>query len=123
MSVDFGSPGLWMRPLVMMSIRKAGSRLIGPPIDLSIGLRAGPIPPSRLPPWQDVQLAAYRVAPLLGSPGKATVADGDGELSARVVIAVSASSPGTATASSTDSFKPLLRPMARQILTSRYSRA
>src|ERR1700680_108002 len=104
----------------MMLIRMVGSRLFFPLIVVSIGLRAGPIPPSRLPPWHEVQFAAYTAAPAAGSPGSAGLPDGDGVLSARVVIAVSASNPGTATASSTDSVKPLPRRMAGQIITCRH---
>src|ERR1700694_1256431 len=57
MGTDFGSPAWGWRPLVIMLIRKVGSRLFFPLIVVSIGLRVGPIPPSRLTPWHEVQFA------------------------------------------------------------------
>src|ERR1700674_2462915 len=91
-----GSPDWLMRPLVMMLMRNAGSRACAfdvTPGSRVIGLRAGPIPPPRLAPWQVAQLVAKRVAPLAGSPGNAGP-DGDGVLSARVLTAVSATRIG-----------------------------
>src|SRR5256885_13915345 len=90
-----GSPDWGCRPFAMMSIRNAGLSGLSTPGSFSIGLRAGPIPPSRLAPWQLLQLCPYRVSPFVGSPGSAVrpvaadpLAPGDGELSARVDLAV-----------------------------------
>src|SRR6266576_411966 len=82
-----------LRPFVMVSIRNAGLSFSASetPGSVTIGLSAGPIPPSRLEPWQVVQFCPYTLWPLLGSPGSAVVpvaadppALGEGELSARV---------------------------------------
>ena len=92
--VCLGSPACGCRPLVMISIRKLGSRVFGTPGNFSMGLSTAPIPPSKLEPWQVAQFCAYRVAPLSGSPGSAVAplavepAEGDGEVSARVEMPV-----------------------------------
>src|SRR5438874_5692207 len=88
----------------MMPIRKPGSSGVETPGSFSIGLSAGPMPPSRLAPWHVAQFWAYSVAPLLGSPGRAgapLAADeplgaGEGEVSASVDMAVSTKKAGIA---------------------------
>src|SRR5256885_200799 len=100
-----GSPGWGWRPLVMMSIKNAAPSGSETPGSFSMGLSAGPMPPSRAAPWQVAQFCAYRVAPLLGSPGSAVepvaadpLDDGEGELSAIVVIAVRTTKTGSPSA-------------------------
>src|SRR5207344_1898638 len=118
--ICLGSPGCGVRPFVMTSIRKLGSIELGTPGSLSIGLSTAPIPPSRLAPWHVAQFWTYSVAPLTGSPGSATAVpdgDGEGELSASVVIAVRATSAGTASATSAETLNRFGRRMARQIIT------
>src|SRR6266566_2785685 len=91
----------------MMPIRKPGSSGLETPGSFSIGLSAGPIPPSRLAPWHVAQFWANSAAPLLGSPGRAgapLAADeplgaGEGELSARVERAVSTRKAGIGSSS------------------------
>src|SRR5258706_6091667 len=116
-----GSPGWCVRPLVMMLIRKLGSSGSATPGRVTIGFRAGPMPPPRLAPWQVAQFCPNRTAQLLGSPGRADAAGlpegaGVGELAARVVIAVSANSAGMASATSAESLRPCGSRMARRII-------
>src|SRR5713101_1825130 len=107
--IDFGSPAWGWRPLVMIWIRNAGASVFVTPGGWTIGLSTAPMPPSRLAPWQVALFAPYSVAPWVGSPGRATV--GDGEASASVVIAVSASMAGIASATRAETLKPLTRRM------------
>src|SRR5882762_1284962 len=105
----------------MMLIRKLGSSGSVTSGSLTIGFRAGPMPPPRLAPWHVAQFWPKSEAPLLGSPGNADAAglpegDGVGELSARVVIAVSATSAGTASAIRAESLRPFGRRIARRII-------
>src|SRR5258708_2926833 len=103
----------------MTSIRKLGSSGLGTPVSLSSGLSTAPIPPSRLVPWHVAQFWAERVAPLAGAPGSAAPpeGEGEGELSASVVIAVSGIKAGIANATSAESLRRWGRRMARQIIT------
>src|SRR5438034_6554318 len=103
-----GSPGCGVRPLVMMSIRNAGSSGLETPGSFSIGFRAAPIPPSSAAPWQVAQFCAYSCSPLVGSPGRAVepvaadpLPDGDGDVSAIVAVAVRSRKVGIPSASTT----------------------
>src|SRR5487761_135968 len=105
---DPGSPGWWTRPLVIVLMMNAGSRGFATPGSLKIGFKAGPMPPVRLAPRQAEQLAANTAAPLVGFPGSGTaLPEGEGELAAIVLMAVSATMAGTASATSADSANPL----------------
>src|SRR5487761_770777 len=104
----------------MMPIRNVGSRGFATPGSFSIGFRAGPMPPVKLAPWQLVQLAAKSAAPAAGSPGSVGLPEGDGELAAIVLIAVSANSAGTAATTSVRRVIRLGNRMARQIIACRY---
>src|SRR4029077_7747948 len=89
------------------------------PGSFAIGFRAGPMPPPRLAPWHVAQFWPKSVAPLPASPGKAAglpEGPGEGELSARVVIAVRAISAGTASATSAESLRPFGRRITRRII-------
>src|SRR5207302_1628239 len=76
----------------MISIRKLGSNGLDTPGSFSIGFSDGPIPPSRLAPWQVAQFWEKSAWPLVGSPGSVVVPlavdAGDGDVSARVDSAV-----------------------------------
>src|SRR5437868_4189168 len=92
----------------MMSIKKAALSGAETPGSFSMGFKAGPMLPSRAAPWQVAQFALYSVPPLVGSPGRAVepvaadpLDDGEGEVSAMVVMAVRAMNPGIASASTT----------------------